>query len=364
MEGYRYTLTGFGEFLELRSVSFAQPMAAIRVCVICGLVPSRIQVLRCGHGLCDHCYSHIESFDRCPADGAKLEARTSVEPLIFKLSDLEQRRVYCAAASDANSGCGFAGTLYELRNHLTQCGGGKVRCYKCHRPIARDSLRDQMRTCPGETEVRAAVGSHSCSTEPTDVRSLPERVASLERELRKVRQELQDLGDPTDSKKRKSAPTILGPFCAASAAGVLITTCKFSDVDAAYDSLNRDNKTRRIASDTYMLGGYTFRLDCEFSKKRPTAGYVRFIFHLRDGEWDSYVEWPFSKKVTLIVMHLRDAAKSIRLPLNPKSKCNMVQRPRSDSWNWGQWTTAIKWETIKLQGFVDKGALYLNVEFE
>ncbi|KAL3182797.1 hypothetical protein MRX96_034436 [Rhipicephalus microplus] len=179
-----------------------------------------------------------------------------------------------------------------------------------------------MRTCPGETEVRAAVGSHSCSTEPTDVRSLPERVASLERELRKVRQELQDSGDPTDSKKRKSAPTILGPFCAASAAGVLITTCKFSDVDAAYDSLNRDNKTRRIASDTYMLGGYTFRLDCEFSKKRPTAGYVRFIFHLRD----------------------ETAVRFLEL--------------------WGQWTTAIKWETIKLQGFVDKGALYLNVEFE
>ncbi|KAH7984051.1 hypothetical protein HPB52_016542 [Rhipicephalus sanguineus] len=365
MDDWTYTLTGFGDFLELRRVSFAEPMAATRVCGVCGLLPSRVQVLPCEHVVCDLCYSHIGSSERCPVDGKKLEFPTEVHTITFKLSELEQSRVFCAAAS---GGCGFAGKLCELKNHLTLCGGGEVRCGKCRRPIVRGLAGHHVRACPGETveQRKAAVEYRSRSA---GLKCLVKRVASLERELREMRDgrnsgdEQRDSSYPPDWKKRKSVPIIVGPFRAASAAGVLITTCKFADVYASHESLNEHKKERRISSDTYTLGGYTFRLDCEFSKGESETYYVRFILFLRDGEWDSYVEWPFSKKVTLIVMHPRDAANDIRLPL-AMNECRVVKRPRSGSWNWGRWTDKINWESVELRGFVDRGILYVNVEFE
>ncbi|KAH7936175.1 hypothetical protein HPB52_019471 [Rhipicephalus sanguineus] len=364
MVSWTYTLTGFGDFFELRRVSFAEPMPSSRVCGVCSLLPSRVRVLPCGHVLCDLCYAHVgSSTDRCPVDGRKLERlEAQVHTITFELSELERSRVFCAA----DGACDFAGRLSELRNHLTQCGGGEARCGKCRRPIVRGLAVDHVRTCPGETieQREAAVVCRGRNGGGGDVKSLVKRVTSLERELRNRRASgdaQENSSNPaTDSKKRKSAPIIPGPLRAASGPGVLITTCKFTDV-AFQESPNK--RERRISSDTYTLGGYTFRLDCEFSKDECEACYVRFILFLRDGEWDGYVEWPFSKMVTLIVMHPRDAARDIRLPL-VMGESRMVKRPQSGTWNWGRWTDKINWETVEMRGFVDRDTLYVNVEFE
>lgn len=197
---------------------------------------------------------------------------------------------------------------------------------------------------------------------------LTERVADLERGLRDVRKRCHDRVDERSSspfrasKSRASLTVIPGPYRAASRPGVLITTCKFPDIYVVHESLKKGEKEVRISSDTYTLGGYTFRLDCQFSKERYGTS-VRFILLLRDGEWDGYLEWPFSKKVTLIIMHLRDAERDVRLPL-PMDEHRMVKKPQAGAWNWGQWTAKIKWENIELRGFVDKETLYVNVEFE
>ncbi|KAH8031101.1 hypothetical protein HPB51_012821 [Rhipicephalus microplus] len=71
--GWEYTLTGFGDFLEMRRVLFVEPMPATRLCGVCGLLPSRTSQLPCGHVFCDSCYSQVpQGKDRCcPFDGKK-----------------------------------------------------------------------------------------------------------------------------------------------------------------------------------------------------------------------------------------------------------------------------------------------------
>ncbi|KAL3223375.1 hypothetical protein MRX96_027624 [Rhipicephalus microplus] len=105
-----------------------------------------------------------------------------------------------------------------------------------------------------------------------------------------------------------------GPVRAASRAGVLIATCKFADICTGLDSLNEDQEELTKLSDTHSLGGYTFEIECEFTKEENNV-YVAFILFLCDGEWDSCVEWPFKKRVTLIVVHPRNHSKDIRLPV-------------------------------------------------
>ncbi|KAL1433800.1 hypothetical protein MTO96_012329 [Rhipicephalus appendiculatus] len=110
------------------------------------------------------------------------------------------------------------------------------------------------------------------------------------------------------------ATVIQGPYRAASKAGVLITTCRFADIYNGIDSLNEKKKELSKSTDTYTLGGYTFMLQSKHTKNENEIN-VSFALFLREGEWDSYVDWPFKKKVALIIMHTKDAAKDIRLPI-------------------------------------------------
>ncbi|KAH7981476.1 hypothetical protein HPB49_024468 [Dermacentor silvarum] len=386
MDGWVYTLTGFDDFFELRRVSFAEPMPASRICSLCGRLPSLTRIIPCGHVLCELCLAQIPKSQGCPFDGEKFSL-ADVRSSRFKRSELEQCRVFCCAGGSGYE-CDFAGQLSQLRNHLSQCGSGMAKCSKCLRPVVRRGLSfHHCLQCSGDSvprkgEATMAVGVRSTTDRRlasvnSDVdpgaaangaNVLTERVADLERGLRDVRKRCHDRVDERSSspfrasKSRASLTVIPGPYRAASRPGVLITTCKFPDIYVVHESLKKGEKEVRISSDTYTLGGYTFRLDCQFSKERYGTS-VRFILLLRDGEWDGYLEWPFSKKVTLIVMHLRDAERDVRLPL-PMLLQKMVKKPQAGAWNWGQWTNTIKWENIELRGFVDKETLYVNVEFE
>ncbi|XP_070396449.1 uncharacterized protein [Dermacentor albipictus] len=400
MDGWVYTLTGFDDFFELRRVSFAEPMPASRLCSVCGLLPSLALRIPCGHVLCDLCLAQIAESEGCPYDGQKF-VLADVRSISFERSELEQCRVFCAGGGGGGYECGFAGQLSELRIHLSQCGGGEAKCGKCRRPVVRGLSVHHYRQCSADTvpwkaEAIDAVAAAMCSTtdrrlgggvnsevdggcwrqvppgvdvdlQDTAVNSsnaLLERVTGLERELRDLRKRCPGRdGERSSLSLRASSATVIpGPFRAASRPGVLITTCKFSDVYVGLESLGEGAKELRMSSDTYTLGGYTFRLDCEFSKDdRGTS--VRLILFLRDGEWDGYVEWPFSKKVTLIIMHPRDAERDVRLPL-AMDEYRMVKRPQAGAWNWGRWTDRVNWENVELRGFVDKETLYVNVEFD
>ncbi|KAH7976715.1 uncharacterized protein LOC119406329 [Rhipicephalus sanguineus] len=386
-DGWKYTLTGFGAFLEMRRVAFAEPMPATLLCGVCGVLSSRTSQLPCGHVFCASCDAQLpRGKDRCCPFDEKKFTDSDVHSMSIELRELEQRRIMCSARSSRV--CGFSGKLSELADHLTRCGGGKVKCCKCHRPVSRNLAVDHYRSCTrghlcasndeaaakeiGDASQMAAVDRRPRESVPTKgvdseaatgcrTNALVDRVASLERQLLEVQKK-------STSRKQssvaagKGAAVIQGPYRPPSKAGVLITTCKFADIYAGVDSLNEKKTKVRKSTDTYSLGGYTFKLECEFTKNENKIN-VAFTLFLRDGEWDSYVEWPFKKKVTLIVMHAKDAAKDVRLPLT-MDNYNVVKRPRGGVWNWGNSTITVNWNDIELRGYVDRGDLYVNVEFE
>ncbi|XP_049512865.1 uncharacterized protein LOC125940573 isoform X7 [Dermacentor silvarum] len=392
MAFWKYTLTGFNDFLEQRRVAFAEPMPASRVCSICGRLPSSTVLLPCGHALCEECRRQVLEGMECPYDGRAFTEGQLVR-LRFELSDLEQLRVVCVVGGKKCAT--FAGKLCELKDHLRQCGSGEVKCAKCQRSVARDVAVDHYRQrCDGnapqhsasDARVRRAVeevrgikdgleslrqrafgergGDEDLANEAND---LVERLTCLDRALCEVQKNASGVDREAVSLRSVMMKAITpGPFRAASKPGVFLTICKFTNVYAARDLLSQNKKEHKISTEIYKLSGYTFKLDCEFSLSGTEDNEevnVMIILFLYDGDWVDFVQWPFSKKVSLVIAHPRDETKDIRLTIDMK-EFKFTKKPRPGGWNWGNWTEKKNWNDIELQGYVVKGTLYINVEFE
>lgn len=61
-------------------------------------------------------------------------------------------------------------------------------------------------------------------------------------------------------------------------------------------------------------------------------------------------------------MHPRNESKDIRLPVT-MDRHDMVKSNAGAS-NWGRYTDGKNWKDIEMQGYVDRGALVVNVEFK
>ncbi|XP_075730531.1 uncharacterized protein LOC142772218 [Rhipicephalus microplus] len=332
--GWEYTLTDFGDFLEMRRVAFAEPMPATRLCGVCGLLPSRTSQLPCGHVFCESCYSQVpQGKDRCCLFDGKKFTDSNVHSVSVELCELEQRRIVCAAGSRV---CGFSGKLSELADHLTRCGSGETKCGKCQRTVFRSIAVDHYRACAGPLRApKAEVDAKGIGGAPNMV--------DVDRSTRELM-----LCKCADLKAMFS--------CFTNALAEKVANLE------RLDYLNEDQEELTKLSDTHSQGGYTFEIECEFSKEENNV-YVAFILFLCDGERDSCVEWPFKKRVTLIVVHPRNHSKDIRLQLH-MDRHDAVKKPSAGTWNMGCFTDDIDWKDIALHGYVDRNALYLNVELE
>ncbi|XP_070377053.1 uncharacterized protein [Dermacentor albipictus] len=392
MAFWEYTLAGFNDFLEQRRVAFAEPMPTCRVCSICGRLPSSTVLLPCGHALCEDCRGEVFEGMECPYDAIAFKERQLVR-LRFELSDLEQLRVVCMVGGKKCAT--FAGKLCELRDHLRHSRIGEVKCAKCHRSVARDVAVDHYRQCcegntpphsASEARVQRALEEirgiredlESLRQRASDERdgdddlvngtnALVEKLAGLERAVGEAREITNGVDREAVSLQSVSKkPVTPGPFRAASKRGVFNRMCKFTNVYAARDLLSQDKKEHDIYTESYTLGGYTFYLECMFSFSGSADNKdvnVKFILFLANGDWDDYVQWPFSKKVSLVIAHPTDATKDIGLTIHMEEH-DVVKKPRPDSLNSGNSTEETKWNEIELQGYIVRNALYINVEFE
>ncbi|KAH6922108.1 hypothetical protein HPB50_009520 [Hyalomma asiaticum] len=313
--------------------------------------------------------------------------------LSFDVADLESYHVLCMAGG---SRCrAFYGTLSELREHMQLCRSVDVECTKCQRFIASEVLVYHYRNCGDDTPspyslydvpVRLAVEEirgikedlqglqlRALSERNRDddlvngANVLVERLSSLDLALTAAKDmtgtsNCDRLPAPSHGKR----PATPGPFRAASKPGLFITACKFTNVYAARDSLTRDNKEHTLISDPYTLSGYTFKLQCKISlsegKERADVR-ARFTLFLRSGEWDDFLEWPFSKKVALIISHPTDQTKDVRMVSRLEDR-DMLKKPGPRALNLGYLTDETSWNNVELQGFIVRGALYVNVEFD
>lgn len=143
-----------------------------------------------------------------------------------------------------------------------------------------------------------------------------------------------------------------GPFPTASKLGMFITMVFFADIYQLRDSLG-----------DVSLGGYRFDFDCLLIRDGDGQVQMGFNLFLVSGEWDDYLEWPFAKNITVIVTHLRDHTKDIRLPIR-MTWANATRKPPPGEENpHGGGYRGLSWQQVELNGFIVGKALYVNIEF-
>ncbi|KAH7950713.1 hypothetical protein HPB51_028256 [Rhipicephalus microplus] len=387
MSTWEYTLTGFDDFLEQRRVAFTQPMPRSRVCSICGRVPSGTALLPCGHVFCGECQGEMIDHSECPFDRMPFEEDQLVR-LRFELSHLEQLSVVCTVGGKK---CGtFSGKLSELKDHMRQCRSVDVECEKCRIAIPSDAAVEHYTQCYTESDRRRlsnnvrvqvfveevrrvkedlqafrqlSLGEHDAPHDNlvNGANRLMEKLASLERTLSLAPEmAAMTIGEGSNRLLIRQTP---GPFRAASKAGLFVTTCQFANMCVTRQGLTQSNKEARVSTDCSTLAGYTFKVDCKFTMSAEEDVDVSFILFLQPGVWDESVEWPFAKKVAIIIAHPTDERKDVRLT-SCMEDSKMTKKPSSNTSNWGRWTVKKNWRDIEHQGFLVKGSLYINVEFE
>lgn len=376
-----YTLTGFGGFLERRCLTFVDPLPAIRVCSICGLVPSSTQLLPCCHVVCeDPCGRQVEAAGSCPLDGRTVTT-SSVVPFLFKQSELDELLVRCLNAA---TNCTFTGELSELEEHLLECECDAFECSKCGERVSRNEAVSHRKTCCdlATSVTRDSSWTNACvaveeitrmkqdleqlrefvSEEESvkdsivnDVNSLAERAARLEIQLISVAKEIADLKCQSPA-SAINAVVPHGPHRTASGRGSAITLYKLGQLQFQDGSV--------IKGEPCTLQGYTFYVSCSLKFDDLYDRTCEFELTFCSGPWDDYVDWPFAKRVTLIIPHLRDESKDIRLSTALKSQeSHYYLKPHPGGYNVGMPFKRVRNTKINEGNYTIGGNLYLNVEF-
>ncbi|KAK8780007.1 hypothetical protein V5799_018655 [Amblyomma americanum] len=364
MAGMEYTLTGFDDFLERRRVVFVEPLPSTRAC--------KRQI--------------VNGEQKCPIDGREF-AEAAVVSINFKQSDLEQHHVFCVVGGRE---CSFVGRLGDLKEHVAGCSNDKVRCAECQMSVLRSGAVQHCRQCDAKSapqqivstmaiavavenigsmkrdleKIRQRASSEKVDNDAVvnDANSLMERMTCLERELMQEGKKASGERDLLLPAMKKSVITA-GPYRTFSKPGVFMTTWMFPEIYAGYSAVNEGEEEHVLSADSGLLAGYKFRLDCKIQKQENEDVLLNFVLFLGDYDLDNFLEWPFAKKVTVIVWHPRDERKDVRLSVNMEDP-QMVKKPAPDSWNCGISTETMTWKDIEFHGFVVNDTVYVNVELE
>lgn len=395
-----YTLTGFDEFFEGRRVSFVGHFPPIRVCSVCGVVPSRSMLLPCRHVVCYACRARVTSRSLwmppggrtshgCPLDGSTF-TRSSVTWLQLQPSELERCRVYCL---NGVGRCDFVGRFADLKEHFFACLSAEVECAACNQRFCRRDAVAHCRHCSGASK-KSTTGNvegfqnafERLAGIREELRELQERsTASVDRDavvgstnsimvkLARLQAELElvkvkaNSNDSVEHVDRSSpmavqkAPVAHGPFRAASEVGGFVTTYAFHEVYSTRAVL-RSLRYHSQMSDAYTVGGYTFKTALEFFKEQDAELALTFRLHLVDGVWNDCVAWPFDKKVAIVLAHPTKEDRDLRFSV-PMNDSDMIKKPAPDARNVGARTAKkVPWRKIEEDGFIHSGTLYVAVE--
>ncbi|KAK8768900.1 hypothetical protein V5799_014640 [Amblyomma americanum] len=377
---YQYRMTGFGDFLEWRTVRFVEPLPKIRVCRLCGVVASAVRLLPCTHVLCEACESQaIDAGGQCPIEGASFLGE-DVQTLPFSMRDLGERQLRCFNCTDDNVGCTFTGKLTELEQHfVVDCLYGWVLCSKCEGQVIRKNILKHYQKCKG-----IGLGSGYKSSDGKVSFDMTE-ASRLAAALREIREGLKGalLNDPTGDAKiaalqhkanalvsfldaldpqRSPTDTLLHRINWSSKESGMATICKFQGVD----SMRKAHEPLLTLEQPRVLQGYTFNLSCKFERSWSKIANVSLVFTLCVGDKDDVVDWPFAKQLKLKITHVKKDANDILAPIKatPDPELDCFKRPEPDVPQNAVLTEKVSWKLIEKNDLVYNDCLFVAVAFE
>ncbi|KAH9382658.1 hypothetical protein HPB48_023212 [Haemaphysalis longicornis] len=162
---YRYYLTGFGNYLDFRTVEFRERLPDAYFCDSCGAVAIDCASLSCNHVSCALCRSG--SIEYCKYAGTVIACRIcratthekNVTCLLNGKERLLGRSVRCPMASN---GCDFTGMLRDLDSHFPQCKFHLTTCSLCNAHVKFKELSRHYAAC--RARAYASVTSVSAET--------------------------------------------------------------------------------------------------------------------------------------------------------------------------------------------------------
>ncbi|XP_037529117.2 uncharacterized protein LOC119406443 [Rhipicephalus sanguineus] len=359
-------------------------MPKIRVCRLCGVVSSVARLLPCTHVLCESCEAQVADRGRpqCPIDGAAFE-REQVTTMPFAKRDLGEYHVRCinddVDVSDGTDGCTFIGKLAALEEHyLAHCVHGRVRCSKCGRSVFRKDIVDHYVDCAGaemDTSPVEPVDDGKVIIDAAEAKRLAGTLKDLQHGLKDA-----SLGTPMAtanfaSLRRKAVSlgdflSVLDPdqtdvprhdsWCGSEAGSS--TICRFRGIEA----MRKSGETTLALEEPCRLLGYTFTLACKFERSRGKLSSVSFLFALRSGERDDFVEWPFARRVKLSMLHPKKQGKDVPVELKicQEKHAQSLRRPQPDDPQNGILSEKITWKYVEKKELVGDDCLLVAVEFE
>ncbi|KAH7952230.1 hypothetical protein HPB52_020334 [Rhipicephalus sanguineus] len=146
-------------------------------------------------------------------------------------------------------------------------------------------------------------------------------------------------------------------------------------VDRAYVCLNQIYKRKsslsagvslREVSPVCILSGYSLIVESKFAE-RDELLHLELGVLFCAGNWDSFVAWPFSRQVTLTLVHPADEQKNMSLHVSvpeDKERFDCIKKPSPDGVNVAMRAPPVAWKQLELSGFIANDSLCISVEME
>ncbi|XP_077484852.1 uncharacterized protein LOC144094841 isoform X1 [Amblyomma americanum] len=124
--------------------------------------------------------------------------------------------------------------------------------------------------------------------------------------------------------------------------------------------------TARELTPAFNLAGYSTMLESKFEMNDGHISLALGVVFCSGG-WDSFVTWPFSRQVTLTLVHPVDKQKNLSYQASvPEDvdRFECVKKPSPEGPNSAIRTRMISWNALELSGFIANDSLCVSVEFE